>query len=136
MSRIDELLTLPYRIIDILPERVPEGSPGQYFTVEKYFLRDPSLRQRQLNLLLKLNCCYDLTLISEDEEIRNPAPEVWTERIGRESLNILAGGKTLITADRTDIHMTVYSADEKLLTMLGRLAEAEGLFMWKEFFGS
>ena len=35
---IDELLQMPYWIIDILPEQVPEDSPGQYFSVEKYFL--------------------------------------------------------------------------------------------------
>jgi hypothetical protein len=40
---IEELLQCPYWIIDILPSQVPENSPGQYFTVEKYFLQGDRL---------------------------------------------------------------------------------------------
>ena len=32
---IDDLLQLPYWIIDILPEQVPKDGLGQYFAVEK-----------------------------------------------------------------------------------------------------
>ena len=35
---IEELLEKPYWIIDILPKRVPKDSPGQYFTIEGFFL--------------------------------------------------------------------------------------------------
>ena len=50
---IDELLEKPCWIVDILPEQVPEDSPGQYFPVEKFYLRDSSLRRKQLNMILK-----------------------------------------------------------------------------------
>ena len=40
MDRIEELLNKPYWIIDVLPERVPENSPGRYFAVEDYFLKE------------------------------------------------------------------------------------------------
>ena len=40
----EELLQCPYWIIDILPSQVPENSPGQYFTVEKYFLQGDPVR--------------------------------------------------------------------------------------------
>ena len=36
---IDELLQAPYWIVDILPEQVPADGPGQYFAVERYYLR-------------------------------------------------------------------------------------------------
>jgi len=128
---IDELLAKPCWIVDILPERVPDKSPGQYFAVEKYWLRDPSLRRKQGNIIMKLNCYYDLTLVTENEEIRNPPPAVWLERPGREYLNILVEEHTLITADQADTYMTVFTEDEKLLEMIRKLAAAEGLFLWK-----
>ena len=128
---IDELLAKPCWIVDILPERVPDKSPGQYFAVEKYWLRDPSLRRKQGNIIMKLNCYYDLTLATENEEIRNPPPAVWLERPGREYLNILVEEHALITADQADTYMTVFTEDEKLLEMIRKLAAAEGLFLWK-----
>ena len=40
---IDEILEKPCWVIDILPERVPEDSEGQYFTIEKYYRREPQV---------------------------------------------------------------------------------------------
>ena len=131
MSRAEELLALPCWIIDVLPERVSSESPGQYFAVEKHFLQDPALRRKQLDLILKLNCYYDLALETDDGEVRNPAPAEWARRIGREPLGILAGEHALITADHTDTYMTVFTADEGILAMIRKLAAAEGLFVWK-----
>lgn len=122
---------MPCWIIDILPKRVPGESPGQFFAVEKYFLQDPALRRKQLHMILKLNCYYDLTLTDLHERARNPAPAVWERKIGREPLNLIIGGRALMTADHTDIHMTVFTADEEVLAMIRKLAASEGLFVWK-----
>ena len=131
MNRVEELLAQPCWIVDVLPERVPEESPGQFAAVEKFFLQDPALRRKQLNIILKLNCYYDLTLAAGDEETGNPAPAEWAERIGREYLNILAGEQALIAIDHTDTYMTVFTADEKVLATIRKLAAGEGLFVWK-----
>lgn len=131
MSRVEELLRMPCWIIDVLPERVPAESPGQYSSVEKYYLQDPALRQKQLNIILKLNCYYDLTLMAENEEIRNPAPAEWAGRIGRKYLSVQISKDALITADHTDTYMTVFTVDEEILMMIRKLAAAEGLFVWK-----
>ena len=131
MSRVEELLRMPCWIIDVLPERVPAESPGQYFSVEKYYLQDPALRQKQLNIILKLNCYYDLTLMAENQEIRNPAPAEWAGRIGRKYLSVQISKDALITADHTDTYMTVFTVDEEILMMIRKLAAAEGLFVWK-----
>ena len=40
---IEALLNEPYRVIDILPERVPEKAAGRYFAAEKYWLQPPML---------------------------------------------------------------------------------------------
>ena len=65
MSRIDELLNTPYWIVDILPAQVPKGSPGQYFTIEDFFLREQlaEIKRKHLNVILKLNCYMDISLI-------------------------------------------------------------------------
>ena len=60
---IDDYFERPYWIVDILPFQVPADSPGQYFTVEEYYLRKPrwqALRRKYLEILLKLNCYFDM----------------------------------------------------------------------------
>ena len=58
MDKIDELLQTPCWIIDILPAQVPAESAGQYFAVEKYFLKEQlaEIKQKHINVILKLNC--------------------------------------------------------------------------------
>ena len=48
MSTIEELLNTPYWIIDILPMRVPKDAPGQYFSIEDFFLKE-HLKQSRRN---------------------------------------------------------------------------------------
>ena len=70
---IEELLEKPYWIIDILPQRVPGNSKGQYFRIEQFYLdkkRIENIRQKQANVILKLNCYMDICV---DEEV-NPEP--------------------------------------------------------------
>jgi len=65
---IDELLEMPYWVADILPRQVPRDSPGQYFAIERHYLREPqitAIKQRHIDLVLKLNCYYDLSLDDE-----------------------------------------------------------------------
>ena len=60
----EELLDTSYWIIDILPEQVPKDSPGQYFAVEDYFLREQldAVKQKHINVILKLNCYRDISI--------------------------------------------------------------------------
>ena len=46
-DKIEQLLQSPYYIIDILPMQVPKNSPGQYFAIERYYLRDKVLKKNQ-----------------------------------------------------------------------------------------
>ena len=91
---VDELLQKPYWIIDILPAQVPKDSPGQYFAVEKYYLREQRLaeiKQKHINVVLKLNCYRDISIEGEaefnssSEHVQvNEEPDCSPERVGEE----------------------------------------------------
>ena len=79
-SQIDEMLELPYWIIDILPRQVPAEGGGQYFSVEHYILNSAMMDavcQRFARLLLKINCYEDIAvcLADADECTDNPSPQ-------------------------------------------------------------
>lgn len=127
---IEPLLESPYWIVDILPKQVPAHAPGQYFAVERHYLSEPqrsAIRQKQLNVLWKLNCYMDIAV---DEEQKNPAPELLARWIRERRLNVLVGGGLIVT-DPDDTYMTVYNPDEELLQLLRTLSAAEGLFVWR-----
>ena len=136
LERIEELLEEPYWVIDILPYQVPRESAGQYFAVEAYYLKDPQnrkLRQRFVEILLKLNCYYDFLVYQNDKIIKNPSPEQLEEMIlqNTATVDIILNEGVLITVRNDDTYLTVYDADEKLLDILKQLAASHGLFLWK-----
>ena len=60
-------------IIDILPKQVPKDSPGQYFAIEGFFLKEQltEIKKKHIGVILKLNCYVDISIDGE----KNPAPE-------------------------------------------------------------
>ena len=131
MKTIDELLQSPYWIIDILPAQVPKDSPGQYFAVEDYFLQDRQLeeiKQKHINLVLKLNCYIDIFI---DEELSiNPSPEHIAQEMRKRFLYIMIG-ESMILSEPDDTHMTVFNPDPQLLELIKAIAAGEGLYVWK-----
>ncbi len=136
---VEELLEKSYRVVDFLPEQVPEGSAGQFFAVEKYYMnpeRMKGFRRKFADILLKLNCYYDLQVCEAGTEAfeTNPAPEALFSRVCemKEDLWILLPGENaLLTLNRDYTHMTVYHPDKTLLRRLDRLAFSAGLFLWQ-----
>ena len=148
---IEDLLNTPYWVVDLLPEQVPAGSPGQYFEIERYYLEKKRLRKlhrRFLDILLKLNCFFDIEVcgfagVSEGcwEEHPAPgdlarliknlcAPPESEDRIG--TVNILFRSEdALVVLNNDDLCMTVYHPTEKLLQMLKEISAAAGLFVWQ-----
>ena len=127
---IVELLQCPYWIIDILPSQVPEDSLGQYFTVEKYFLqgdRIKDIKQKHINLILKLNCYRDIS-IDEEAEI-NPLPIRIASEMKNRYLYIMTG-ESMILSEPDDTHLTVFNPDSQLLELIRQIAYSEGLFVW------
>ena len=138
---IEELLEQPYYVMDMLPMQVPADGGGQYFKVEEYYLNDMGPLSRQYtDVLLKLNCYYDLAF-SHDAEHWQKNPEL--EKIVRMVKTCLSEVSTesflyvmltdvpmLLTLQRDTTHMTLYNPSDELLQLLGQLASSEGLFVW------
>lgn len=132
---MEELLEKPYWVIDFLPRQVPAKSGGQFFAVEAYYLRSP-LRRRFAEILLKLNCYYDLRVCEPETELwrLNPPPEELFSEVAenRKDLCVLLPAEdALITVNRDDLYMTVYGPSEALLGLLRPLIAAAGLFLWQ-----
>ncbi|MBR2834364.1 MAG: hypothetical protein IKE43_01420 [Coriobacteriales bacterium] len=128
---IDELLQTTYWIIDILPERVPEDSSGQYFAVEKYFLEKEQLaviKEKHINVVLKLNCYRRVSI--DEGATYNPSPKLVAEEIQKQYLPILLDD-AMIISEPDNTSMTLYNPDEKLLELVKTIAAGEGLFVWR-----
>ena len=142
ISIIERLLEKPYWIVDILPEQVPEDSAGQYFMIEEYYLKGPQasvLRRKLANIILKINCYYDLNVIKDFEtesSKHNPKPEeldhLFVGKNAADHIDILVEGEnTLVVSNRDDLYLTVYNPSLKLLNRIRLFAQAEGMFVWQ-----
>jgi hypothetical protein len=131
---VEELLQCSYWIIDILPSQVPKDSPGQYFAVEKYFLqgdRIEEIKQKHIDLILKLNCYRDISI--SDESVINPLPKHIADEMKKRVLYIMIG-ESMVLSEPDDTHLTVFNPDPQLLERIRQLASGEGLFVWKPTF--
>lgn len=127
--------------MDILPMQVPADGGRQYFKVEQYYLNDVEhLSCQYTDVLLKLNCYYDLAF-SHDAELwqQNPEPDKIVQMvkdcISEEPTEAclyvtLAEESMLLTLQRDTTHMTLYNPTDELLKLLCQLASAVGLFVW------
>jgi len=136
---LDDFFDKEYWVVDFLPKQVPENAGGKFFRVEQYYLEPlhyTVLREQFSDILLKLYCYYDLRLFvnGDTEGIVNPEPEWLVNNIkdNQGDLCILIGvSEALISLNRNDTHMTVFSPSEDLLELIRTLSGAFGLFAWK-----
>ena len=139
-NRVESCLKKPVFVIDLLPERVPQGSRGQYFSIENYWYDSKTVKKlggKFFRILLKLNCYCDLDVCLGDEAVRNPEPAKMQAMIRtcrerkRETLWVLVNeDEAMIMLCGDDLFLSVYGPDEKLQQLLGQLSLAEGLFFW------
>ena len=131
---VEELLQCPYWIIDILPSQVSEDSPGQFFSVEEYFLqgdRIEEIKQKHIDLVLKLNRYRDISI--SDETVVNPLPKHIADEMKKRYLYIMVG-ESMVLSEPDDTHLTVFNPDSQLMDLIRQLASGEGLFVWKPNF--
>ena len=121
----EDYLNKPYWVVDILPQQVPADSPGQYFTIENYYLEHPQIDhiyRKFTNILLKLNCYYRIDISTDgDEWSANPAPHYF----------ILRPAGVMITLSGDDTNMTVYNPSDEAIALIRSIAASEALFFWK-----
>ncbi len=135
-----KLLDGPYWIVDLLPEQVSADAAGQYSAVERCYLqrsRIVPLRRRYAEILLRLNCYYDMAVSFDScaSWETNPDPETFAERVaglsGHEFLRaVFPRQNAMIDYDHNDTYLTVYDPGAALLDKVRALAAAEGLFVW------
>ena len=131
---VEDLLQSSYWIIDILPSQVSEDSPGQFFSVEEYFLqgdRIEEIKQKHIDLVLKLNRYRDISI--SDETVVNPLPKHIADEMKKRYLYIMVG-ESMILSEPDDTHLTVFNPDSQLLELIRQIASGEGLFVWKPNF--
>ena len=136
---IDELLKKPCWVVDFLPYQVPNGSPGQFFAVEKYYLdktRVSQLRHKYVDILLKLNCYYDFSVCVAGGKpaLKNPPPEAIGKLImdtSHSSVIFVEPAHTMITVYQDDLYMSVYNPTKELISLITTLSNANGLFFWE-----
>lgn len=138
MVDIEDLLSKPYWIVDILPKQVPANAGGQYFKIEKYFLSSPrvdTIYRKFANMLLKLNCYVDIIVFLIDDEswVENPAPEDMERMVlkRRPLFVVLKQSMAMLSITGDDHNMTLYGADEETLQLISSIVSAEGLSVWK-----
>lgn len=138
---IETLLNGPYWVADILPAQVPADAKGQYFAVDRWYRRVmqmTTLRRKQAEMLLRLNCYYDMLISLDGGERweRNPDPAALVGRLaalhGNEFLRALfPPQETMIDIEPDDTCMAVYCPQPDVLALIRKLTEAEGLFLWQ-----
>ena len=128
MNQPEELLNTPYWILDILPKQVPKDSPGQYFTIEDYYLREhlSEIKQKHLNVILKLNCYMDISI----DGVMNPSPERIEKAVTERYIYIMLNS-AMILSEPDDTHLTLFNPDEELLALIRAISAGEGLFVWQ-----
>ena len=135
---IENLLSKPYWLIDVLPKQVPAGSASQYFKAERYFLSWlDEISWKFARILIRVNCYHVLQVSSDGVTwIKNESPEDLARRFEESAashspLSVLIGSEdALITFSGDDHYMTLYNPDEELLELVRQCAQAEGLFVW------
>ena len=141
---IETLLEQPCWVIDLLPARVPAEGAGRFFPVEEWYLdasRAGDLRRRFADVLLKLGCYHDLTVVrdGDDAGVRNPAPAdlvAWV-MADQGTVNVVVDdGAALVAVQSQVTGMALYGPSPELLDLVRALAGASGLFVWDASTGS
>lgn len=141
MEKIDEMLTKPYWVVDVLPEQVPETSDGQYFKIAQYLLINPQkneIYQKFAHVIIKLNCYHLITVGNPDRGWkRNPHPQSLARQLtecasGLYPLFVMVPESDAMLYLSGDEHyITCYNLNPELQRLLGILAQSEGLFLWQ-----
>ena len=130
-KEIENLLETASWVIDVLPRRVSKARAKQYSGLEKVLLHSDELVKKHYNIILKLNCYYELKLMDCDgKELGDLNSENLLEYVGHKPV-YLHFANSLIAMDPDDMHMVLYNPSNAVLSMVKKIAASEGMFLWK-----
>lgn len=138
-AKTDALMEKKAYLTDIFPKTVPPKSDNRCFAVEKYFRRNITEFGRKItNIILKLYCYYDFTVITEDSAAENPQAEeliallkkCFGGDIGYINI-IMPECDAMLSLSSGDLYMTAYNVSGELKDILSQLACSEGLFFYE-----
>ena len=138
-ARIDELAEKQAYLVDIFPKTVPYKADNRYYDVEKFFQHSKSkLYHKLTNIILKLYCYYDMTVVTQNESIENPQTAAFISLIEKcfdsksEYINIvLTDFDVMLALNNNDLYMTIYNANDDVKALISQLVCAEGLFFYE-----
>ena len=136
---ITELRNGPKKYISIFPEHDSSGDSGMWFFIDEYYReekRQHALKEKFVNILLKINYFYDIE-VSKDDLSRyeiDPHPKKlkkWVFNIPEDSLVriMIPDCDAMIEIEAEQTNMTLYSENEELNGLIEKLVTAEGLFV-------
>ena len=128
-------------VVDPLPEKVSKKSRGQFLEIENFWHESGEAKKicrKFERIILKLYCYYDIEVKFKGTCTKNPSPknlQTWIRKCvsgKKDFINILLNdGEAMIILNEDDVILSVYNPDETLLSLLEKLAAAEGLFVRK-----
>ena len=138
-ERVEALFEKEAYLIDVFPKTVPPKDDGRFFAVEKYLQRSRAGFESALaRIVIKLYCYYDMSVVTQDNELEAPEPEqllaVIENGYSKASgfVNILLPEcDALLAFSGGDLYMTVYNAPGDVKELISQLARAEGLFFYR-----
>ena len=95
---IDDYLKKPYWLIDILSKQVPANSRGQYFKMERYWLRQPQfgcICYQFTSLLMKLNCYHEISVANAESAVSVSLQSECLEKMMVSTNHLLASGDAI-----------------------------------------
>ena len=140
-DHIEGLLSKPYWIVDILPEKVPSERGERYAEVEKFYLekdRHFKLLDKFAEMVIKFSCYHDVynRYVDKNTWTKNADPDtvcdIMAKTMEKGTLQFFVPDtETLIVINNDDTYLTVYNADERSINLIKALAQSVGLFVWQ-----
>ena len=135
----DDLITAAFYVVDFLPRQVPADGGGQFFAVERYYMKKDRLKtlyRHFARILLKLNCYYDFIVGTDETWMAELSPKELHRKVlrcadGGDLQILLPSENALVTLIGGDLNMTVFNPTREILNVLSPLAAAESVFLWQ-----
>ena len=143
MNKIEQLFEKDCYIVDILPERVDEAFSDSYQKIEEYYLEDKQIHKIYdsfFEILFRLNCYFEMKMSTDGEDwieccdhlkLKELLYNCVNNDIRKTLMIYIEKEESLICLNGDFTYMSVFAPSERLLGIIRKLAENNGLFVFK-----